>query len=146
MPDFLKYVLYTLFLHIVETIVYIVEFEVELIQRDLKINLDNIKQAIFNAFEIIGLRFIFYYIIYIVSFYVGLKLIRWKNRTLQCAVTNCLIYIIISGIFGLLIPHAYEFFYRDFFFFSIIATFISPLILNRIRFFRNIITDNKAKK
>ena len=65
-----------------------------------------------------------------------------KVRTL--ALLNCAFYILISVFWGIVLPDTRVFFIRPLFYFFIIATFSGPFILNKIAFYKKLITRLKG--
>ena len=65
-----------------------------------------------------------------------------KVRTL--ALLNCAFYILISVFWGIVLPETRVYFIRVVFYFFIIATFSGPFILNKIPFYKKLITRLKG--
>jgi len=88
-----------------------------------------INSAFRGTNEIIAMRFIFYSVFWIAAMYFLYHKINIRNAKLKFAIINCGLYIAISLLMCIPFPGAVEFFIRDFFFFLVIATFLSPFIL-----------------
>jgi hypothetical protein len=82
------------------------------------------------AFEVITLKFLFYTIIWILVVYFFYDNLEINRPFLKLAIYNCGLYISISIFMTMLMPFTIEFFFRSFFLFVVIATFISPFILS----------------
>lgn len=87
------------------------------------------KDAFRDTNEIIVLRSILYSVLWIVAMYFLYDKISIRNSKLKFAVVNCGLYIAISLLMCIPFPGAVEYFTRDFFFFLVIATFLSTFIL-----------------
>ena len=129
MNKLFRYIVYTLSLTLVEKIVCICLFEAELLFAKYKIDTWHLKKAFKDGLEVNATRFIFYYLFSVIAFFVLMNLSKWTHRTLQASIYNSVIYISISLFYGLLLPDTFEYFSSDFFYFLIIATFSSPVIL-----------------
>jgi hypothetical protein len=127
----LRYVLYTILLMLIETVICIVLFECALLFVKYKVDSWHIEKAVRDGIEVNAIRFIFYYLFYIILFYFLVNAKRWRNRLLQIAVVNCGIYIGLSLLYGLILPGGTDYLRANFFYFLIGATFISPFLLGR---------------
>jgi hypothetical protein len=88
-----------------------------------------IKRAFRDTNETIAIRFILYFVIWVAGMYFLYERINIKNASLKFGVVNCGLYIAICILMSIPFPGSAEFFGRDFFFFLVIATFLSPFIL-----------------
>jgi len=131
MKTILRYILYTLLLVLIETVICILLFEVELLFAKYEADQWQIGKAVRNGIQINMVRFIFYYLFYAVPFYFLVNKIIWKRRLIQIAFFNCILYIGISLLYCGVFPGAFEFLSADFFYFLILATFLSPFVLGR---------------
>jgi len=127
----IRLVLYTVLLILIETAICILSFEGELFFKKYKVDSWHIQKAMSDALEVNAVRFIFYYILYAIPFYMLVNLKRWNKRLLQIALINCALYIVISLLYSAVLPGAFEFFSADFFYVLVAATFLSPFILGR---------------
>ncbi len=89
-----------------------------------------VKLSFRNSIDITLLRLVFYSIIYFPAFLFFKR--RLKNVVLIMLVNSAL-YILISLLFGLFVPYTRDYLARDFFYLTILATFISPWILKLLR-------------
>lgn len=90
--------------------------------------------------ELILLRIIFYFAPWVVGIWWLYPKINIRHPALKLAVMNCMLYVAISVLLAVFIPVAGGFFTRDFFFFVVAATFISPFILSVIPYFNKKVT------
>ncbi|GGB25053.1 hypothetical protein [Puia dinghuensis] len=127
----IRYILYTILLMVIETIICIVCFEGELLIPPRRVDSWHLGNAVRDALQINMVRFMFYYAIYFVPFYLFMRLVKWKRRTLQAAVANCGLYVAISLVYSVLLPDTFDYFSSDFFYILVAATFLSPLLLGR---------------
>jgi len=134
----LRYVLYTLLLMLIETVICICLFEIELLFDDYKINSWLVHKAFRDGIEVNATRFIFYYFISFFAFTFFMNITKWRNRTLQASICNAVIYLVISVFYGLAL-NAFEYFSADFFYFLVIATLLSPAFMAMFRLEKKLI-------
>ncbi len=94
--------------------------------------------AIRHANELSLTRLALYFVFWVIAIYFNYEKINIKYPVLKLAVVNCSLYILISVIMTLFFPFAIEFFIESFFYYLVISTLISPLILLQIPFFKRI--------
>jgi hypothetical protein len=116
---------------LIETVICIVLFACALLFVKYKVDSWHIGKAIRDGLEVNAIRFIFYYLFYIILFYFLVNAKIWRKRLLQIAVVNCGIYIGLSLLYSLILPGATDYLTADFFYFLTGATFISPFLLGR---------------
>jgi hypothetical protein len=131
MKEILRYILYTFLLILIETVICILLFETELLFARYKVDEWHIEKALWDGIQINMTRVIFYYLFYAVAFYFLVNKIVWKRRLIQVALFNCILYIGISLLYSGILPGAFEYLSADFFYFLILATFLSPFVLGR---------------
>jgi hypothetical protein len=127
----LRYILYTVLLMLIETVICIVLFACALLFVKYRIDSWHIGKAIRDGLEVNAIRFIFYYLFYIILFYFLVNAKIWRKRLLQIAVVNCGLYVGLSLLYSLILPGATDYLTADFFYFLTGATFISPFLLGR---------------
>lgn len=94
--------------------------------------------AIRHANELSLTRLALYFVFWVIAMYFNYEKVNIKHPVLKLAVVNCSLYILISVIITLFFPFAIEFFIESFFYYLVISTLISPLILLQIPFFKRI--------
>ncbi len=129
MKQLLKQILYTLLLAITETGIVTLLFFFEHSIEVQKMDIHAVAQAVKDGWEVSAVRFIFYYLFYLIAFLFLTNVTRWKLRLLQVAVVNVSLYIVLSLFYSAFIPGVSDFLLRDFFYFTIIATAFSPFVL-----------------
>ena len=140
MKNVLKYIVHSLLLFLIETLICIFLYEISIPITYKNVNLSHIEKAFLDGLELNLVRFVLYYWIYIILFIPLMKHSVWNKRTLQTAVINCGLYILISTLYAfLIIPDSKEYLKADFFYFLIFATFISPFILKKIPYTNKVI-------
>ena len=136
MKIILKEVTYIIGLYIIETVLLIIFLECSLLFAPYEVGIWNLQAQIRDAWGINGTRLILYGIFQVVMFHLSIQAWNWRRRTLQIALTNSIIYIIISIFYTIVIPGTIEYWTRPFVPLLILSTFLSPFILDRIPFFR----------
>lgn len=126
-----RYLFYTILLLVIETIICILCFEGELLAPPMRVDNWHVQHAVANALQINMVRFIFYYALYVAPFCFFMKVVTWKRRLLQAAVANCALYVVISLLYTGIFPDTFDYLTADFFYFLVIATFLSPFFLGR---------------
>jgi len=97
--------------------------------------------ALRDVSELFLLRLIFYFVLWVIGVRLLYGVINLRNPALKLAVVNCLLYLVISLIMTIFIPGTRDFFQRDFFFFLVAATFISPFVLFRLPFWGRVVAN-----
>jgi hypothetical protein len=100
-----------------------------------------IKGAFREAAEVSLMRFIFYFIFWVITMSIFHYKINIKSPILKLAVLNFGFYILFSVVLSLFFPFAKEYYTSTFFYFLLIATFLSPIILNFIPYFNKTLLD-----
>jgi hypothetical protein len=95
--------------------------------------------ALGGAGEISLVRFIFYFVPWVIAVYLIYDKLNIKRPVLKLALVNCGLYILLSVVMTLFFPFAKEYFERAFFYYLILATFMSPFVLGMIPYFNRII-------
>jgi hypothetical protein len=80
--------------------------------------------------EVILLKFLFYFAIWFLVIYFKYENLKGNKPFLRLAILNAVLYIVTSLIMVIIIPGTIEFFTRSFFFYLVIITFLSPIVLS----------------
>jgi hypothetical protein len=131
MKPLLKYVGYVLMLVAIETTLCIVLFLIENVFYSSRFDSWQLSKAIKDGLEVNAVRIIFYFILQLILFIILVRFKKWQQRSLQVAMVNCFIYILLSLIYSGIFSGAAAFFSSDFFFFLTLGTFLSPFILGK---------------
>lgn len=123
----MEYVLLVVFIQVEDSIKYAV-------------SVINFGETWWRAGEVIYIRFVFYTIFWVLGMLRLYDKINIRHPVLKMSVINCMLYIAISVLMALVIPGTAEFFKRDFFYFLVAATFISPFVLSIIPYLNKIVT------
>lgn len=91
------------------------------------------------AIEISIVRFLFYFVFWVLSYYITLSKVKLKYPILKLALFNGFLYLVISILLMFLFPFASEYFRAKFFYFSLISTLLSPVILNTFPYLKRVI-------
>lgn len=92
-------------------------------------SLANFSRAFRHTNEIIAVRFIFYFVFWVLTNYLLYDKIKLKRVALKLALYNCSFYVFFSAIMSIVFS-ASVFFRYSFFYFLVIATLLSPFILS----------------
>lgn len=136
-----------IFLMLIEHIILFICIQFENILR-YNIQATSIKGALRDSNEITAARFVFYFTFWVIFTYFFYGKIDSKYSLLKLAIVNCLLYVSLSLIITLFFPFTIDFFGQTFFFYLIIATFISPFILSIIPYgdrFLKVFVYNRTK-
>lgn len=101
----------------------------------------NFAGALRTANEITAIRFIFYFVFWLVGVHFGCQKIQGNYPVLKLALLNCSLYIATSIFMVWIFPFAAQFFKASFFYYLVVATFISPFLLYTIPFFKRLIRN-----
>lgn len=94
-------------------------------------SLSNFSRAFRHTNEIIAVRFIFYFFFWVLANYLLYDKINFKHVILKLSLYNVVFYVFFSGIMSIVFS-AGTFFGYSFFYFLVISTFFSPIILSII--------------
>ena len=156
MKGVLKYILSLL---VIEFILCVIFFKLESLML-YKSYYWSIKGILKDAYDVNILRVMFYYPFYIIAFIFlvnpktwqgrviraiiirSLRKIAPRNQVMQLAFLNSGGYIFLCLLYGfILMPSTKEYFIESFFYYSIIATFSSPFILNTIPYYKRLVKE-----
>ncbi len=115
-------------LNIIEYIILLFCFQLEYIIK-YKFSFFELSMSIKDTTDIMALRFIFYFIFWIITIYLFYHEFNWQNKVLKFAIFNSCTYVFTSILMVLCFPFSIQYLGADFFYFLIIGTFISPFIL-----------------
>lgn len=129
---------YGLSLSIVEYLILILCF---LVEGFIYYNIPKeiIKGAFREANDVSLMRFIFYFIFWVLSIYIFFSKFNMRHIALKMALLNVAFYFIFSILLSLFFPFAKEYFTSSFFYFLLFATFISPFVLRVLPYFNKMI-------
>ncbi len=98
-----------------------------------------IKVTFLSATNICILKFIFYFLFWVAAMKVFYNRIN-IGKSLRLPFINCSLYILISIFYGfVLMPFTIDYFKDSLFYFFVLATFLSPILLSRIPYFKKLI-------
>ena len=121
---------YALFLLCVEFILCVIFIEIYTVS-EYGLTAGLVRRAFKDAVEINLMRLLFYIpflTLMMPSFFSSMTIIR--NKMLRIALTNSGAYVFISLFYALIFPFAFDYFGRFFFYAVVVATFLSPYIIN----------------
>lgn len=125
-------VAYGAILNCIELIILSLLFAAEAFFFDNRLLMGSLYSGLRDGLDIIGVRLIFYFLFWIFSVTVFYKSSRKISQTLNFALFNSGFYIFFSLFMSLLIPFTREYLQASFFYFLILATFLSPWIIRAI--------------
>jgi hypothetical protein len=94
-----------------------------------------IEIAFRQASEVCIVKFIFYFIFWVfvmIGIYCEIKI----RPSLKLSIINCGLYILLSIFYAIVLPFTRDYFLATFFYFFVLATFLSPTILITIPYYQ----------
>ena len=141
------YVVVMLSLFVIEVLVFtlVIEFT-STIENGCKYMWENFFFFFFGtilySFSLTLVKSMFYYPIYIIPFVWLVRVTSVQRRPLKIAIINSGLYVFISLLYAFIfIPKSQDFFAKWFFYAFILATFLSPLILSMIPYYKKLIKE-----
>jgi hypothetical protein len=138
MKKLLNIVICGMLLSAIEYVILLILFQWSNV-KEYAIPFTKFNRAIRDANEISAVRFIFYFTFWVLAIIFLYDKINIKYHVLKLALVNCSLYVIISFVMVLFFPFASEYFTESFFYFLVLATLLSPLILSIIPRLKRII-------
>ena len=133
----LKYVIFTLSLFVVE--VFIFTAESMFFVHKHRLHPEYMWDMVLFCLHFSATKFIFYFLLQIVPFICFMSKIDGERRVLKIAALNGCLYILISILYAFVLkPDTKIYFSQGFFYIFILATFISPFVLDRIPYYRKL--------
>lgn len=135
-----KYIIFTLSLFVVE--VFIFTAESMFFVHKHRFHFQDMWDMVLFCLHFSATKFVFYFSIQIVPFICLMSKIDGERRVLKIAALNGGLYILISLLHAFVLkPDTKIYFSQGFFYIFILATFISPFVLDRIPYYRKLSTE-----
>lgn len=135
-----KYIIFTLSLFVVE--VFIFTAESMFFVHKHRFHFQDMWDMVLFCLHFSATKFVFYFSIQIVPFICLMSKIAGKRRVLKMAVLNGGLYILISLLHAFVLKTDTKiYFSQGFFYIFILATFISPFVLDSIPYYRKLSTE-----
>ncbi len=135
-----KYIIFTLSLFVVE--VFIFTAESMFFVHKHRFHPEYMWDMVLFCLHFSATKFIFYFLLQIVPFICFMSKIDGERRVLKIAALNGGLYILISLLHAFVLkPDTKIYFSQGFFYIFILATFISPFVLDSIPYYRKLSTE-----
>ena len=90
------------------------------------------------------IRFIYCFMISVALFYMFNNILKLHNKILKLVIINTVSYILISLLYGVILKHGFKIIFIEWnpiYYIILISTILSPLILNKIPYFKKLISS-----
>lgn len=139
MKRILNAIWYGFTLLVIEYILLLIFFQVENIIL-YNTPVISLRGSIRDATDIIILRLLLYTFFWVVGICLILGYIKIRHVIVKLAAINGLLYVAISFLMTLFFPFAIVYFTYSFFYYQVVAAFLSPFIASRLPYFKSVVS------